>query len=99
MVVHTVLIRLRTDADKVEVNELTERLLALGEATCVPGGFVVGPNVTEEPFDQGYDFGFVFTFPNKGALDAYHVNPAHVGVSLAIRSLAETILVFDFESA
>ena len=55
--------------------------------------------MTEEPLDQGFDFGFVFTFPNRGALDAYHVNPAHVGVSLAIRDLADSILVFDFDSA
>jgi hypothetical protein len=65
----------------------------------VPGGYIVGSNVTEEPLDQGYDFGFVFTFPNRGALDAYHVNPAHLGVSLAIRDLEESILVFDFDSA
>lgn len=97
MVVHTVLMHLRPDAEQQEVAELAERLLALGEATCVPGGYVIGPNVTEEPLDQGYDFGFVFTFPDRGALDAYHINPAHVGVSLAIRDLAESILVFDFD--
>jgi hypothetical protein len=91
--------RLRPNAEQAGVEELAERLRALGEATCVPGGCVVGTNVTEEPLDQGYDFGFVFTFPNRCALDAYHVNPAHDGVSLAIRDLAETILVFDFDSA
>lgn len=98
MVVHTVLMRLRPDAEQQELEELAERLIALGRATCVPAGYVVGPNVTEEPLDQGYDFGFVFTFPDRGGLDAYHVNPAHVGVSLAIRDLAESILVFDFDS-
>lgn len=98
MVVHTVLLRLKPDAERQEIEELAERLLALAQATCVPDGYVIGPNVTEEPLDQGYDFGFVFTFPDRGALDAYHVNPAHVGVSLAIRDLAETVLVFDFAS-
>ncbi len=99
MLVHTVLMRLRPDAEQQEVDELAERLLALGQANCVPGGYIIGPNVTEEPLDQGFDFGFVFTFPNRGALDAYHVSPAHVGVSLAIRDLADSVLVFDFDSA
>lgn len=98
VVVHTVLMRLQPDAEPTEVEELTQRLLALGAATCIPGGYVVGANATEEPLDQGYDFGFVFSFPDRGTLDAYHVNPAHMGVSLAIRNLAETILVFNFDA-
>jgi hypothetical protein len=34
-------------------------------------------------------------FTDHAQLDAYHVNPAHLPVSLTIRDLANTVLVFD----
>jgi Stress responsive A/B Barrel Domain len=61
-----------------------------------PGSCVVGANVTEEPLSQEFEFGFVVRFAGHAQLDAYHVNPAHLPVSLAIRDLARTVLVFDF---
>jgi hypothetical protein len=93
--VHVVLMRLRSQASRADLADLTDRLRALTASVAGPGSCVVGRNVSEEPLAQGFDFGFVLTFPSRGALDAYHVNPAHLPISLAIRALATTVLVFD----
>jgi hypothetical protein len=98
MFVHTVLLQPRPEATEAQLAGLTTRLQDLANAVVGPGSYAMGPNVTEEPLDQGYQFGFVLRFANRGALDAYHVNPAHLAVSLAIRDLAATVLVFDLEA-
>jgi hypothetical protein len=76
--------------------ELACRVLELAGTVAGPGSCVVGSNDTEEPLSQEFEFGFVMKFANQLELDAYHVNPAHLAVSLAIRDLARTVLVFDF---
>ena len=43
MLVHTVLMRLRPDAEQQEVDELAERLLALGQATVFPVATLSAP--------------------------------------------------------
>jgi hypothetical protein len=88
---HVVLMRLRPGVAATDRDNLAARILALATASAGPNSCVIGPNVTEEPLAQGFQ-----TFPNHGALDAYHVNPAHLPISLSIRTLAETVLVFDF---
>ena len=98
MLVHTVLLRLRPDASETALLALSDRLRVLSDAVAGPDSCVVGPNSSEEPFSQGYEFGFALTLPDRSALDAYHVNPAHLGLSLAIRDLASEILVFDLAS-
>jgi hypothetical protein len=95
MLVHTVLLQLRPDVTDHQLEGLAERLRDLASAASGPNSLAIGPNVTEEPLDQGYRFGFVIRFSDRGALDAYHVNPAHLAVRLAIRDLATTVLVFD----
>lgn len=95
MLVHTVLLKVRPGKTGPELDDLSFRVRELAEAVAGAQSCAIGPNVTEEPLDQGYDFGFVIRFPDRAALNAYHVNPAHLAVSLTIRDLAETILVFD----
>lgn len=97
MLVHTVLMQLLPDTSRSDLDELSERVRELAEAVSGPGTYGIGPNVTEEPLDQGYSYGFFIRFADRDALNAYHVNPAHLTVSLTIRSLAETVLVFDLE--
>jgi hypothetical protein len=98
MLVHAVLMRLRPGVSETELLDLADRVRALARTVAGPDSFVVGPNVTEEPLSQGFEFGFVLTFADHAALDAYHVNPAHLAISLAIRELAGTVMVFDFDS-
>lgn len=96
MVVHVVLLRTRPGVSATELAELEQRISLLAQTVCGPDNSKVGKNVTEEPLAHGFDFGFVLRFHNRGALDAYHVNPTHLAVSLLIRDIASKVLVFDF---
>ncbi|MGH2617581.1 MAG: Dabb family protein [Thermomicrobiales bacterium] len=98
MVVHVVLMQLRPGVAEIDLSALGERVRGLADSIAGPGSSVIGANATDEPLTQGYEFGFVLRFADRGELDAYHVNPAHLGISLAIRDLAETVLVFDCAS-
>ena len=95
MVVHVVLMRLRPGISESALGELARRLGDLVETVVGPDSFVVGTKVTEEPLSQVFEFGFVVKFASQAQLDAYHVNPAHLPISLAIGALARTVLVFD----
>jgi hypothetical protein len=96
MLVHVVLMRLRPEKSGTALSELARRVGDLAESVAGRDSCVVGPNVTEEPLSQEFEFGFVLRFTSYAQLDAYHVNPAHLPISLAIRDLARTVLVFDF---
>jgi hypothetical protein len=96
MHVHVVLMRLRPGISELALGELARRVGDLAESVAGPASCVVGANVTEEPLSQEFEFGFVVRFAGHAQLDAYHVNPAHLPVSLTIRDLARTVLVFDF---
>ena len=96
MLVHVVLMRLRPGISEFALGELARRVADLAESVAGPDSCVAGANVTEEPLSQEFEFGFVVKFAGHAQLDAYHANPAHLPVSLAIRDLARTVLVFDF---
>ena len=95
MLVHAVLMRLRPGVSGAALRDLERRVRHLAESVAGQGSSVVGPNVTEEPLSQEFEFGFVLRFASRAELDAYHVNPAHLAISLAIRDVSRTVLVFD----
>ena len=95
MLVRVVLMRLRPAVSPRVLRELERRVCDLAESVAGPKSWVVAPNVTEEPLSQGFELGFIVRFADQAELDAYHVNPAHLPVSLAIRDLSRTVLVFD----
>ncbi len=96
MLVHVVLMRLRSGVSRAALGELARRVQDLAESVAGPNSWLVGPNVTEEPLSKEFEFGFVLRFAGHAELDAYHANPAHLPISLGIRDLSRTVLVFDF---
>jgi hypothetical protein len=99
MLVHVVLMRLRPGVSGAALGDLERRVRDLAESVAGPDSCVVGPNITEEPLSQEFEFGFVLRFASRVELDAYHVNPAHLPISLAIRDVSRTVLVFDLALA
>jgi hypothetical protein len=95
LLVRVVLMRLRSGVSGAALGELARLVRDLAESVTGPGSCVVGPNVTDEPLSQEFEFGFVLRFASHAELDAYHVNPAHLPISLAIRDVSRTVLVFD----
>jgi hypothetical protein len=89
------LMRLRSGVSGAALGDLERSVRELAESVAGPDSCAVGPNITEEPLSQEFEFGFVLRFASHAELDAYHVNPAHLPISLAIRDLSRTVLVFD----
>ncbi|HEV7624758.1 MAG TPA: Dabb family protein [Amnibacterium sp.] len=94
-VIHVVLVRWRAEAGD-DAREAV-RAGVRGLATAVPGvlGIEEGPSVSPEGLEQGNDYGFVVTFVDAAARDAYLPHPVHLEVADAIGRGAERVTVFD----
>lgn len=94
-VIHVVLVRWREDAD-ADAREAV-RAGVRGLRTAIPGVLAVeeGPSVSPEGLEQGNDYGFVVTFLDASARDAYLPHPDHLEVAAAIGRAAERVTVFD----
>jgi hypothetical protein len=54
-----------------------------------------GPSTSREGLEKGYEWGFVMTFAEESARDAYLTHPAHLPVAALIGRAAAEVLVFD----
>lgn len=92
---HVVLVRWRPDADEAAREGV--RAGVRGLATTVPGirSLEEGPSVSPEGLEQGNDYGFVVTFEDAAARDAYLPHPEHLVVADAIGAAAAQVTVFD----
>lgn len=54
-----------------------------------------GPSTSPENLEQNYEWGFVMTFADESARDAYLAHPAHLPVAELIGRAADEVLVFD----
>jgi hypothetical protein len=102
MIRHIVLVRFPVGTGGEVKAALWRDLDALRDR--IPGmtGFEVGPNVSPEGLARGYTDGFVVTFADAAARDAYLVHPDHQAIGGRIVAAAEGglegVLVFDFEA-
>jgi hypothetical protein len=98
VVTHVVLFRLNDGVDEAAVEAV--RLAIVGLRETIPGieGIVWGANSNPEGLAQGYDVGFVMTFVDPAARDAYLAHPAHEAVHPLIDAFAANVLVFDIAS-
>jgi len=73
------------------------RNLAIG----IPGiiSLVEGPSVSTENLEHGFEYGFVITFSDGVARDAYLPHPEHRVVADLLGALAARIVVYDIETA
>ncbi len=98
MIDHIVLLRWKPDADPAAKAGLAAGLAAL--AAKVPGIVRYAGGAQGSPEGKGHDFdwGFVMTFTNAAARDAYLPHPEHQHVvSEQLAPIALDALVFDFE--
>ena len=93
--IHVVLFRFRPGAEAASIVRVQEALAALPAAVPAIGRYQDGVNVSPEGRGQGYDWGFVMTFADARARDAYLDDPAHVAVHPLIDALVEEVLVYD----
>ena len=94
---HIVLLKFKEGATEEQINKFFEDVLDLSET--VPGidDYVSGTNCSPEGSNQGLTHGFIMTFSDVAARDAYIVHPEHERFKTMALSVVETVLAFDFE--
>jgi len=94
---HVALIKFKASASPALVNELWNEIKRL--PSLVPGitDFTGGLNNSPEGLNQGITHGFVMTFKDAAARDAYLPHPEHEQVKAKVLPHFESVVVFDFE--
>lgn len=77
MIQHIVLVQFRGDITDVHKQTIWDDLSALKHIINGLESTVFGTNVSPEGLEQGYNDGFVMTFTDANARDAYLEHPEH----------------------
>ena len=100
MIQHIVLLKLKPGTTTAQKNALLEGLVALQRDDKIPGivSITGGDNISPEGKAHGFDWGFVMTFADADARDAYLPHPEHkaLGQNL-LRPIVDDVLVLDYE--
>jgi hypothetical protein len=93
---HMVLLRFKPAATAAVVDQLFAALADLKKT--IPGivHFAGGPYSSPEGFNQGFTHGFLMTFTDPAARDAYLVDPEHEKVKQTFLPLVDNVVAFDF---
>lgn len=94
---HIGLIKFKESASEEQIANLFDQLLDLSESVEGIEDYVSGPNSSPEGLNQEFTHGFVMTFVDAAARDAYLPHPDHERVKVTFLPLIESIVVLDFE--
>ena len=94
-VLHVVLVQWRPDS--APDGREAVRAAVRGMASRIPGIIALeeGPSVSPEGLERGNDYGFVVTFDDAAARDAYLPHAEHLAVADRIGAEAAQVTVFD----
>ena len=94
---HIALFKFKEGTTEEQIQKSFDELIELSEN--VPGieDYVAGANNSPEKFNKGYTHGFVMTFTDAAARDAYIPHPDHERVKTMVIPLIEDIVILDFE--
>ncbi len=94
---HIVLLKFKDGTGEDLITKFFDDVLDLSET--VPGidDYVSGTNCSVGEPNQGMTHGYIMTFSDIGARDAYLVHPEHERFKTGAAPLVENILIFDFE--
>jgi hypothetical protein len=98
MIQHMVLLRFKPDISEQEIGSLFQQVDDLKRV--VPGMryFAGGKYASPEGLNQGYTHGFLVTFDDVAARDAYLAHPDHDRVKDAIIPCVDAVVAFDFQA-
>ncbi len=101
MIVHLVLLKIRTDVPDDRVRDVFEAIGGLREKIDGIESFHWGPYSSHEGLNRGFTHGFSMTFTDAAARDAYLPHPEHEAVKEQVLSVLEGgidgVLAFDYE--
>jgi hypothetical protein len=94
---HIVLLKFKEGTTEEQIGKFFDDVLDLSET--VPGidDYVSGTNCSAEGRNQGLTHGFIMTFSDVAARDAYIVHPEHERFKTMALTIVETTVIFDFE--
>jgi hypothetical protein len=94
---HIVLWKFKDGTSEDQINKFFDDLLDLSET--VPGidDYVSGSNCSAEAMSQGLTHGFIMTFSDAAARDAYMVHPEHERFKATALTMVDNTIIFDFE--
>src|SRR5512138_2426701 len=94
---HVALLKFKEGTPQEQIDEVFNQLMDLSEN--VPGieDYVAGLNNSPEGLSEGFTHGFVMTFHDSAARDAYLTNADHERFKSNALPAIEKLIVFDFE--
>lgn len=102
MITHMVLLRIRKDVPKKQVDAVFAELAGL--KAKIPGleSFSGGPYTSPEGMQKGFTHGFCMTFVDAPARDAYLPHPEHEKVKAKVLAVLDGgldgVIAFDYAS-
>jgi hypothetical protein len=94
---HIALLKFKDGTPEEEINRIFDELMDISEN--IPGieDYVYGPNSSPEGLGDGFSHGFVMTFSDAAARDAYLPHPDHEKFKSAALPHIDKVTVVDFE--
>ena len=95
---HLVVLKFKPDTPAAQIAELFAALERL--RGVIPGidYYAGGPYASPEGLHRGFTHGFLMTFRDAAARDAYLIHPAHEQVKRDFLPGVEDVVAFDFEA-
>ena len=94
---HVALFKFKEGTAPEQVDKVLDSILDLTENLSGIEDYVAGTNNSPEGENEGLTHGFVMTFSDATARDAYLKHPEHERVKTEVMPHIERVLVFDFE--
>lgn len=94
---HIALFKFKEGTAQEQIDQAFDQILELSESIEGIEDYVGGTNNSSEGLHQGYTHGFVMTFSDASARDAYVAHADHDRVKTAVMPNIESIVIFDFE--
>jgi len=102
MITHMVLLKVRPDVPREQVERVLAEVGALQGRIAGILSYAWGPYSSPEGLARGYTHGFCMTFTDAAARDAYLPHPEHEVVKAHVLEIlaggVDGVLAFDFES-
>ncbi len=94
---HVALFKFKEGTEQEQMNQVLDQLLELSESIEGIEDYVGGTNNSPEGLNQGLTHGFVMTFRDAAARDAYLTHPDHERFKTGVLPSIDSVVVFDFE--
>ena len=94
---HIVLLKFKEGVSGEQIDKLFEEALDMSEAVEGVEDYVSGVNCSVLDKNQGFSHGFIMTFVNTAARNAYLASEPYQKHKESAGPLVESMVVFDFE--